>query len=288
MPYINKNNPIAQTLTLKEAESIAEKHEGNEIIVKEKGKNTYSVFSVKVEVKNLDQSKYDTNVFEFSVQDNKGKSHIIEPLTSIENNSNKNDNSDLYSEEREDKALSCYVDQKNGLASSEGDCGPASASMILKLFGFLKGKSDESCISTVRGACEVSRARNGKWAINESEVQEAIIELSKGKITLGNKPLSINSTKSLPQNKKEQMAIKVQNYVRDALKKGQEIIIEGGYIGKSRHYMVVAGMLKDGTLMMLDPYNPKQKIVPLDRKKLMDYMDNTSNPTVVMPFTKKS
>ncbi|MFN8674427.1 MAG: C39 family peptidase [Candidatus Sericytochromatia bacterium] len=135
-----------------------------------------------------------------------------------------------------------FVCQGTNLPSRSGDCGPSSASMILKAFGVCDA-SDETMIKTVRAAAGVTKKRGGAWALDESEVTKAIEKISKGKVEeKSNKSFSTSNQKTMI------------NHIKAELKAGRLPIIEtGSPYSQNRHYMVVSNVKPDGTLVVADP-----------------------------------
>lgn len=162
-----------------------------------------------------------------------------------------------------ESAKDFYVSQNgNQLASGGGDCGPASASMVLKRFGiFDKNKSNADSILAVRDEVDVTKSRSGAWAIDESEVKQAIEGLSKGKV---------KQTDSGVFNCNQ--VAELTNFIKDQLSKNAMPILETGtpYSSDSRHYMVALEVRDNGNIVVADP--AKNQIWEITPDRLSELM----------------
>ena len=173
-------------------------------------------------------------------------------------------------------AKNFYVSQNgNQLASGGGDCGPASASMVLKRFGiFEKEKSSADSILAVRDEVDVTKSRSGAWAIDESEVKQAIEGLSKGKV---------KQTDSGVFNGNQ--VAELTSFIKDQItnKKAMPILETGTpYSSDSRHYMVALEVRDNGNIVVADPAGKQiWEITPARLKELMEKADNRGGSHVL-------
>ncbi|MBT9547457.1 MAG: hypothetical protein IV090_18835 [Candidatus Sericytochromatia bacterium] len=140
-----------------------------------------------------------------------------------------------------------YVTQNgNGLASGGGDCGPACAAMVAKRFGFIDDDaSSREAIQTARQAAGVTQARDGAWAISESEVAQSVQRMTGGQVR-----------QTAHQSFRSGQANELVGMLRSQIAKGAMPILETGSpynSGGGRHYMVVMEVKPNGNLVLADP-----------------------------------
>lgn len=177
------------------------------------------------------------------------------------------------------------VTQNTGRASSGGDCGPASAAMILRRFGFMTGHSSSDAIGAVRSEVGLTSARQGPngsyWALGEDEVARAIEGASNGAVQE-----TYRSEKYRGDGGDRNTLI---NDLRNRIAQGdQPILLTGSPSTSSRHYTVVTEVKDDGTLVMVDPGGQGyvREVTPAQLQALMDKADNRTG-SVVMSFNRR-
>jgi hypothetical protein len=140
-----------------------------------------------------------------------------------------------------------YVTQNgNGLASGGGDCGPACAAMVAKRFGFIDDDaSSREAIQTARQAAGVTSARDGAWAISESEVAQSVHRMTGGQVR-----------QTAHQSFRSGQANELVGMLRSQIAKGAMPVLETGSpysTNGGRHYMVVMEVKPNGNLVLADP-----------------------------------
>ncbi len=172
---------------------------------------------------------------------------------------------------------SFYVSQNgNGLRSGGGDCGPASAAMIAKRFGFLQGQSSGQAINSIRSAVGVTSPRNGAWAIDESEVARGISAVTGGAVQ-----------QTSDQSYSPGQSDKFYNDLLGQLEQPNSMtMIEVGspYSNRGgRHYMIATGVNpENGKIILADPAGKGQW--EASKEELAALMGKTSRPSHIMTF----
>jgi len=177
-----------------------------------------------------------------------------------------------------------YVTQnKTGLRSAGGDCGPATAAMVAKRFGFLNNVSNRDAVQTARNASGVTSKRGNYWAISESEVTKSIQGMTGGKVR-----------EVAHQNFKQGNARGVIDMLRKQIDNGAMPILETGSPYKNadkstgRHFMVVMDVKQDGTLVLADPGGNRQwEMSPERLAQEMVQADRGRDGTHVMAYNDK-
>lgn len=139
-----------------------------------------------------------------------------------------------------------YVSQNgNGLSTGGRDCGPASASMVLKRFGvFNENMSSKDAILSVRQA-----SGNKSTAFTESQFERSVETLSNGKVKMTEDKSGFGKDPKI-----------FADYLKNEIDKGLLPVIEVGspYHDNNanfqgRHFMVVSEVKDDGSVVVADP-----------------------------------
>ncbi|MBC7475843.1 MAG: peptidoglycan-binding protein [Candidatus Sericytochromatia bacterium] len=140
-------------------------------------------------------------------------------------------------------ASSHHFYQYDGSASQRGNCGPSSARVTLEA---ITGK--KFSINQIRQAAGVTSPRDGAWAIDESELKNAIENLSGGSVKRSGSA-SFDSRTSLV------------NYLKSELAKGHvPILMTGNNSGSGGgHYTTVSAIEKDGSILVVDSAKPRDE-----------------------------
>lgn len=140
-----------------------------------------------------------------------------------------------------------YVTQNgNSLPSSTADCGPACAAMVAKRFGFIDDSvSNRNAVQTARRASGVTSARDGAWAISESEVAKSIQNMTGGKVR-----------QTAHETFNSGQISDFTSTLQSQLSHGAMPVIEIGSpynSGGGRHYMVAMEVKPNGNIVVADP-----------------------------------
>jgi len=140
-------------------------------------------------------------------------------------------------------APSWLLTQNTGLRSSGGDCGPATAAMVAKRFGFLDGADSRAAVQAARNASGVTSPRNGQWAITEAEVRRSVESMTGGQVRM-----------TAQDSFRSGQGSDLTNTLRQRLANGDmPILLTGSPSSNFRHYMVVTEVKPNGNLVMADP-----------------------------------
>lgn len=137
---------------------------------------------------------------------------------------------------------------------SQANCGPASASMIMKQFG-LSAPSLHDIRRSVGGRLSTSGNESGAFALSTDQVASAVIKqaVAQGKQVTA-------STHSLPSDSRQALA-----QIKDRLDRGEKVILlTGGFGGTAGHYTVIKGVNPDGTFIVDDPARGPNQIRTAD------------------------
>lgn len=182
-----------------------------------------------------------------------------------------------------DEMLICQG--QTGLKSSDGDCGPSSAAMILRKFGFIKGKSDAQAVQSVRDSCDAPKS--APFAIDEKQQATAISELSGGQIKkLDSMTFEGGAGKSRKDATLQDIS-KMSDFINNQMNSGRQVVLETGSPfggGEGRHYMVVDHIRDDGIFMIADP--ALGRVVPYSPEDLMSYINQTTRNTELLSYGK--
>lgn len=150
-----------------------------------------------------------------------------------------------------------------GLSSASGDCGPASAAMVARRFGFNTNLDSREAVQAARNASGVTSRRRGAWAIDENEVTKSIQNMSGGKVR---ETADTGLLRAGSENRD-----KIITTLRESLSRGDmPILLTGSPSTSSRHYMVVTDVKENGTLVMADPAGGRVwEMTPAHLDKLM-------------------
>lgn len=119
-----------------------------------------------------------------------------------------------------------------GLSSASGDCGPASAAMVARRFGFNTQMNSREAVQAARSAAGVTSRRGGAWAISEDEVTKSIRAMTGGSV----RETADTGLLSAGANNRNRIISALQQ----SLSKGEmPILLTGSLNTRSRHYMVV-------------------------------------------------
>lgn len=163
-----------------------------------------------------------------------------------------------------------------GLASASGDCGPASAAMVARRFGFNTNMNSRDAVQAARNASGVTSSRNGgKWAISENEVTQSIQRMTGGTVR---ETADTGLLRSSAGNRE-----KIVSALRQSLANGDmPILLTGSPSTSSRHYMVVTDVKDDGTLVMADPAGGRMwEMTPAHLEQLMSKADKRGGSRVM-------
>ena len=128
-----------------------------------------------------------------------------------------------------------YLNQYNtGLPSTKGDCGPTSAAMIARSFGFQTDLSEREVVQLSRQVSGGKTRGGAPWAIDTSQISRAVNRLTGGQIKeTGQRNFSAGQGEQVLAN------------IRDSLARGQPPILLSGVPGSTeqpfRHYMTGGG-----------------------------------------------
>lgn len=148
---------------------------------------------------------------------------------------------------------------------AEANCGPATASMILKQFGIVSPTMQQ--LRREVGAPVGSRG--GTFGLSVQQVEDAVRRTARSKgriITAETKTLSTNVDVTL-------------NEMRRRLSSGQKLILlSSGLRSLSRgHYIVVKEVRADGSILVDDPGRSKGENVVYTRNQLAKALDARSH-----------
>jgi hypothetical protein len=133
-----------------------------------------------------------------------------------------------------------------GLSSASGDCGPASAAMVARRFGFNTNMNSREAVQAARSAAGVTSRRRGAWAIDENEVTKAIQAMTGGTVR---ETADTGLLRAGAGNRD-----KIISTLRQSISQGDmPILLTGSRSTSSRHYMVVTDVKSNGNLVMADP-----------------------------------
>ncbi|MBF2054879.1 MAG: hypothetical protein IGS03_15640 [Candidatus Sericytochromatia bacterium] len=135
-----------------------------------------------------------------------------------------------------------------GLASAGGDCGPASAAMVLKAMGVLpEDMSSADAIQAVRRAGGATQTQ-APYAMSEAQINRAIETLSGGRIQpTGNMTDLVRSNAPGAYNK-------IAGSIQESLAAGNmTMLLTGSPTSDSRHYMMISHINENGNFVMVDP-----------------------------------
>ncbi len=147
------------------------------------------------------------------------------------------------------------------LRESQANCGPASASMIMKQLG-LPAPSMHEIRQMVGGRISTSGNEGGAFAIGTEQVAAAV---KKQAAAQGRTVTS--TTESLPANSQQALA-----QIKAKLDKGEKVVLlTGGFGGTAGHYTVIKGVNPDGTFIVDDPARgPNQVRTAAELQSAMD------------------
>lgn len=141
-----------------------------------------------------------------------------------------------------------YLNQYNtGLPTSQGDCGPTSAAMVARSFGYAMDLSETAAVDTAR--TEANGPRTGRVAISEDQLSLAVREMT------GQNIQQVGNTEDFRAGDEARLA----QSIRDSLQQGLRPVLlsaqsqEGDQA--ARHYMVIAGEdpSRPGNFLIADP-----------------------------------
>lgn len=135
-----------------------------------------------------------------------------------------------------------------GLASAGGDCGPASAAMVLKALGvFPADMSSADAIQAVRRAGGATQTQ-APYAMSEDQINRAIETLSGGRIQpTGNSTDLVRSNAPGAYNE-------IASSIQQSLAAGNmTMLLTGSPSSDSRHYMMISHINENGNYVMVDP-----------------------------------
>ncbi|MGV3526202.1 MAG: hypothetical protein ACO1RX_18430 [Candidatus Sericytochromatia bacterium] len=182
-----------------------------------------------------------------------------------------------------DRGVPPWIVSQNGtgLESAGGDCGPASAAMIARRFGFQTEKDSRGAVLAAREAGgQVGRNSSGGYALGEDQVSRAVVNMTGGQVR---------------ETGRESFPAGQSQGVRDMLKARLDagdlpILLTGSPSDQSefRHYMVVTEVKPNGNLVMADPAGGRVwEMTPAMLESLMEKADGRVNPgTTVMSFNR--
>lgn len=141
-----------------------------------------------------------------------------------------------------------YLNQYNtGLPTSQGDCGPTSAAMVARSFGYATDLSETEAVDTARTAA--NGPRTGRVAISEAQLSQAVREMT------GQNIQQVGDTERFRAGDEARLA----QSIRESLQQGLRPVLlsaqsqEGNQ--DARHYMVIAGEdpSRPGNFLIADP-----------------------------------
>lgn len=131
------------------------------------------------------------------------------------------------------RAPSWMVSQSGtGLRSASGDCGPASAAMVARRFGFNTQMNSRDAVQAARNASGVTSRRGGAWAISEDEVTKAIRTMTGGSV----RETADTGLLSAGASNRNRLISTLQQSLSNG---DMPILLTGSPSTRSRHYMVV-------------------------------------------------
>lgn len=144
---------------------------------------------------------------------------------------------------------------------SQANCGPASASMIMKQLG-LPAPSMHEIRQMVGGRISTSGNEGGAFAIGTEQLAEAV---KKQAAAQGRTVTS--TTQSLPANSQQALA-----QIKEKLDRGEKVVLlTGGFGGTPGHYTVIKAVNPDGTFVVDDPARgPNQVRTAAELQTAMD------------------
>ncbi len=180
---------------------------------------------------------------------------------------------------RTNGAIPSWMVSQNGtgLPSAGGDCGPATAAMVARRFGFNTNANSREAVQTARQHAGVTRSRNGgAWAISEAEVTKSIQGMTGGAVRQTSSTGLIRSNSSGAANR-------VRQALSESLSRGDmPILLTGSPSSSSRHYMVVTEVKPNGNLVMADPAGGKVwEMTPQKLEQLMRKADRRGGTNVM-------
>lgn len=136
-----------------------------------------------------------------------------------------------------------------GLASSGGDCGPASAAMVLRGFGILpENASSAEAIQAVRQAGNAVR-NSAPYAMGEDQLYRAIASLSGGRVQN-----DTSITTDLVRSNASGAYNEIAGSIQESLAAGNmTMLLTGSPFSDSRHYMMISHINENGNFVMVDP-----------------------------------
>lgn len=136
-----------------------------------------------------------------------------------------------------------------GLASAGGDCGPASAAMVLKAMGILpENMSSADAIQAVRRAGHAVRT-SPPYAMSEAQIYQAIETLSGGRVRN-----DAHITTDLIRSNSPDAYHKITHAIQQSLAAGNmTMLLTGSPSTNSRHYMIVSHINENGNFVIVDP-----------------------------------
>ncbi|MFN8578334.1 MAG: C39 family peptidase [Candidatus Sericytochromatia bacterium] len=185
----------------------------------------------------------------------------------VNNSGNLNNNTD--------KLKSAHLSQfASGLPSQNGDCGPTSGAMVLRLFGF------DNDIKDVRNNAP-GKPSGPPWALNENQITRSVSKLSNGQVKV-----SAEQTYN-PKGDANAVKEKLVSDIKRELAQGNFPMLcmgTGDYTNEkgTRHYTVVTGVDDKGNLQILDPAVQPNNYgaVSVSPEKFMENILSTRNANI--------
>lgn len=169
-----------------------------------------------------------------------------------------------------------------GLNSAGGDCGPASAAMVLKAFGIIpESTSSAEAIQMVRQAG--NGVRNAPpYAMGEEQLFQAIERLSGGRV---------QNDSSITTGLVDSDAPGAYNTLSSAIQKSlaagnMTMFLTGSPSSESRHYMIISHINENGNYVMVDPAGSNGQarvweMTPAQMQQLMAEADSRGGSRVM-------
>lgn len=144
---------------------------------------------------------------------------------------------------------------------SQANCGPASASMILKQMGITPPD-----MHTIRERIGARTSENGQeggaFAIGTEQLEQIVQQYAadQGKQVRA-------ETQTLPRDANQALAT-----IRERLERGEQVVLlTGGFGGTAGHYTVIKGVNPDGTFIVDDPARgPNETRTAAELQRAMD------------------
>lgn len=174
-----------------------------------------------------------------------------------------------------------------GLESASGDCGPASAAMVLKGFGILpESTSSAEAIQAVRQAGNGVRSAP-PYAMGEDQLIQAIESLSGGQVQNDS-----SITTGLVDSDAPGAYNTLSSAIQESLAAGNmTMFLTGSPSSESRHYMMISHINENGNYVMVDPAGSAGQarvweMTPAQMQQLMAEADSRGGSRV-MSFAKQ-